>query len=69
MAYVKLNRTYYTPGELGKLAGVSRQTIVQWIMKEKLPATRTDGGHWRIPASVVEGIDTVERVPVVTSTR
>lgn len=66
MAYVKLTRTYYTPQQLGKLAGVSRQTVVKWIKTDKLPAIRTDGGHWRIPASVVVGMDNSENIEIVS---
>jgi len=35
--------------EAAKLAGVTYQTIKQWIYKGKLRSVKTAGGHHRIP--------------------
>lgn len=50
--YLKLKKKYYTPAEVAKRVGVSRQTIVKWIERGELEAELTPGGHHRIPASV-----------------
>lgn len=50
--YLKLKKKYYTPAEVAKRVGVSRQTIVKWIERGELEAEMTAGGHHRIPASV-----------------
>lgn len=40
----------YTSSEAAEMIGVSDQTIRRWCEKGKyLEATKTDGGHWRIP--------------------
>lgn len=51
---VELKKTYYTPAEVGRGVGVSRQTVVGWIRSGRLKADRTPGGHWRIPAELVD---------------
>jgi excisionase family DNA binding protein len=38
-----------TTGEVAKLCGVTPDAVLKWIKKGKLPATRTAGGHHRIP--------------------
>jgi excisionase family DNA binding protein len=50
--YLKLKKKYYTPAEVARRVGVSRQTIVKWIERGELDAELTPGGHHRIPASV-----------------
>lgn len=50
--YLKLKKKYYTPAEVARRVGVSRQTIVKWIERGELEAEMTPGGHHRIPASV-----------------
>lgn len=35
-------------GRAAKLAGVTRQTIQNYIHDGKLKATQTAGGHWRL---------------------
>lgn len=37
-----------TTGQAAKLVGVTPDTVLKWIKKGKLPATRTPGGHYRI---------------------
>ncbi len=65
--YLKLKKKYYTPAEVARRVGVSRQTIVKWIERGELEAELTPGGHHRIPASVFhrEGRgDAVQLIPV-----
>lgn len=65
--YLKLKKKYYTPAEVARKVGVSRQTIVKWIERGELDAEMTPGGHHRIPASVFqrEGRgDAVQLIPV-----
>jgi excisionase family DNA binding protein len=65
--YLKLKKKYYTPAEVAKRVGVSRQTIVKWIERGELEAELTPGGHHRIPASVFhrEGRgEAVQLIPV-----
>ena len=65
--YLKLKKKYYTPAEVAKRVGVSRQTIVKWIERGELEAELTPGGHHRIPASVFhrEGRgESVQMIPV-----
>ena len=65
--FLKLKKKYYTPAEVARRVGVSRQTIVKWIERGELEAELTPGGHHRIPASVFhrEGRgDAVQLIPV-----
>ncbi|MCW2926315.1 MAG: Helix-turn-helix domain [Thermoleophilia bacterium] len=65
--YLKLKKKYYTPAEVARRVGVSRQTIVKWIERGELEAELTPGGHHRIPASVFhrEGRgEAVQMIPV-----
>jgi len=39
----------YTTGEVAKMFGVTRQTVVDWIHRGKIRAEKTPGGQWRIP--------------------
>ncbi len=69
--YLKLKKKYYTPAEVAKRVGVSRQTIVKWIERGELDAELTPGGHHRIPASVFhrEGRgEPVQLIPVEDET-
>ena len=45
-----------TPIDAAKLAGVSYPTLKQWIYKGKIHATKTAGGHHRIPRSEIERV-------------
>ncbi len=40
--------------DAAKLAGVSYQTLKQWIYKGKVRSIKTAGGHHRIPMSEIE---------------
>ena len=37
-----------TTGEVAKLCGVTPNAVLKWIKRGKLPATRTQGGHYRV---------------------
>jgi len=43
-------------GEVARLCGVTRDAVLKWIKKGKLPATRTPGGHFRILREVCQGM-------------
>lgn len=65
--YLKLRKKFYTPAEVARRVGVSRQTIVKWIERGELEAELTPGGHHRIPSSVFhrEGRgEAVQLIPV-----
>lgn len=42
------NEDYLTPREAGEIAGVFQTTIIYWIKKKGLRATRSPGGHYKI---------------------
>ncbi len=42
------NEDFLTPREAGKIAGVFQTTIIYWIKKKGLRATRSPGGHYKI---------------------
>ena len=44
------------PAEAARVAGVSYPTLKQWIYSGKLRASKTAGGHHRIPRSEIERI-------------
>lgn len=39
---------WITPEEAAKEEGVSPRTIRRWAEQNRIPATRTPGGRWRI---------------------
>jgi excisionase family DNA binding protein len=41
-------KPYYTTFDVGKMCGVSRITVRNWVINGKLPAILTAGGHRRI---------------------
>ncbi len=43
-----------TTGQVAKLCSVTPDTVLKWIRAGKLPATRTAGGHHRIPRDAVQ---------------
>jgi molybdopterin-binding protein len=45
-----------TPMQAARVAGVSYPTIKQWIYKGKIHATKTAGGHYRIPRREIERV-------------
>lgn len=63
MTALKLKKTYYTPAEVGRRVGVSRQTVVKWIEQGRLEAELTPGGHHRIPPTAFTDDEPYELVP------
>jgi len=45
------SKEYYTTGNVAKLCGVSRITVLRWIEKGYLAAFRLPEGHYRIHVS------------------
>lgn len=43
-------------GEVAKLCGVTRDAVLKWIKKGKLPAQKTPGGHFRVPRDACQGM-------------
>ncbi|MBT8396472.1 MAG: excisionase family DNA-binding protein [Gemmatimonadetes bacterium] len=43
-------------GEVARLCGVTRDAVLKWIKKGKLPATQTPGGHFRVPKEACQGM-------------
>lgn len=46
--------TFLRPQEAAAQIGISYATLKQWIYARKIKATKTVGGHYRIPAGEVE---------------
>jgi len=54
---VRLEKEYYTTGEVAKLTGVHPVTVFGWIQAGKIKAIQlTKRGWWRIPREEVERI-------------
>ncbi len=43
-------------GDVARLCGVTRDAVLKWIKKGKLPAVRTPGGHYRIARDACQGM-------------
>ena len=44
-------------GDVARMVGVERRTVTGWCDQGRVAgATRTAGGHWRIPESSVDGV-------------
>jgi len=48
-----LSKDFYTTGEAAALCSVTSDTVLKWIQSGKISATRTPGGHHRIPRNVI----------------
>ncbi|MCP4583284.1 MAG: excisionase family DNA-binding protein [candidate division Zixibacteria bacterium] len=48
-----LSKDFYTTGEVAALCSVTPDTVLKWIQTGKIAASRTPGGHHRIPKDVV----------------
>lgn len=52
------NPTFQTTGQAARRLGVSSKTVTRWCESGRiLGAIRTEGGHWRVPASYVERVE------------
>lgn len=49
-------RELLSTGEVARLCGVTRDAVLKWIKKGSLPATKTPGGHFRIPREACQGM-------------
>ncbi len=47
---------YLSTGELAEMCSVTPDTVLKWIRAGKIPATRTPGGHHRIPRGVLNDL-------------
>ncbi len=63
-AALKLRKRWYTPSEVARRVGVSRQTVVEWLEQGRLDGELTPGGHHRIPASAFVDGEAFELIPV-----
>jgi excisionase family DNA binding protein len=48
MSQILGNKVYYTAGEVAKLAGVHRLTLLRWIREGRLTDAARDRNGWRI---------------------
>jgi|SRR5581483_7819682 len=46
-----MSRQLFSTGEVARRCSVKGDTILKWIKKGRLPATRTPGGHFRVEES------------------
>jgi len=56
MKLFKMEKKFYTTGELGKIIGVSRVTVYKWIKDKKIEGVRLPGGRWIILKKEAEKI-------------
>lgn len=43
-----MSSKYLTTGQVAKIYSVTPDTVLKWIKKGRIPATRTAGGHYRV---------------------
>jgi excisionase family DNA binding protein len=57
----RVEKGYYTTREVAELYGVSQQTVANWIKREWMQASRSDGkkkpGNYHIHPQCIEDID------------
>src|SRR5436305_11500935 len=57
----RVEKGYYTTREVSELYSVSQHTVIDWINKGWMDASRLDGnkkpGHWRVHPQSIEDID------------
>ncbi|ASJ12399.1 helix-turn-helix domain-containing protein [Thermococcus thioreducens] len=52
---IKLEKEYYTTGEVARMLGVHYVTVFGWVQEGKIKAIQpTKRGWWRIPREEVE---------------
>jgi len=49
-----MDSEFLSTGEVARLCGVTRDAVVKWIKKGKLPAVQTPGGHYRVARKVCD---------------
>jgi excisionase family DNA binding protein len=50
-------KQFYTTGEVAKMFGVTRQTVLNWCERGRLTSVVTPGGQRRIPVAALGGQD------------
>jgi len=58
---VEQETQYLTTGQVAGRLGISRQTVVNWVKKERLPAIRL-GGRLMVPATALAAFARIERI-------
>jgi excisionase family DNA binding protein len=48
-------KEFYTTGDVAAMFGVTRQTVLNWCERGRLPSVVTPGGQRRIPVSALGG--------------
>lgn len=48
-----ISQKFLTTGQMAKLLSVTPDTVLKWIKRDKLPALRTAGGHYRVSADAL----------------
>ena len=52
-----------TTGQVARLCGVTPDTVLKWVKKGKLPASRTPGGHYRIARQAIDSLGLAREEP------
>lgn len=68
-----LSRAFVSSGQAAEYAGVSRQTIINYIERGELDCIKTSGGHTRVKTAslltLVDGIDPAEQQTELSETK
>lgn len=56
MASVDADASYLTPGQAGRILGVSPKTVDRWANDGRIPCLVTLGGHRRFRADVIAAV-------------
>ncbi|MGW4425877.1 helix-turn-helix domain-containing protein [Streptosporangium sp. NPDC004631] len=57
MTRTNLRERLYTREEVAAAYRVSPRTVTRWAAEGRVESTRTPGGHYRFPESVIDGRD------------
>lgn len=60
-------KDYFTTTEAARLLAVAPDTVLKWVKAGKVKSYRTLGGHFRIPATELDGLATTARAPRLTT--
>ncbi|CAG9169835.1 response regulator [Cupriavidus pinatubonensis] len=52
---------FYSTRTVAEMLGISLRTVQLWVENGRLPAWKTDGGHRRIPAEIVDRMARAQR--------
>jgi excisionase family DNA binding protein len=53
---------YLLTAEVAEILGVSPKTVSRWALEDRLPFTRTLGGHRRYPEAEIRALAAEQRV-------